>query len=147
MAKFKTNTTTFTIAHYIFLFFVIFLCIGIIAWIMIHQNNQNPTNNVSSNVLHINGSAPCIQRTIKTVRNIWEHDPRLVPQKYWDIAFDYMNQTVDRTMYGLCQDVAFICQRGAVLRDCNPCAVPMAQEYAQQAHITDMILSNCGIIE
>ncbi len=147
MAKFQTNTTAFTIAHYIFLFFVMFFCIAIIAWVLVKQNNSNPTNNISGNVLHISGDSPCVQRTIRTVKQMWEYDPRAVPEKYWEIAMEYMNQTADKRTYGLCQDVFYICSPGAVLRDCNPCIVPMARDYAQQAHIADMIMSNCGINE
>ena len=147
MAKFQTNTTAFTIAHFIFLFLVMFFCIAIIAWTMIHQNNSDPTNNVSGDVLHISGSAPCIQQTIKTVQQMWEYDPRAVPEKYWEIAQDYMNHRIERTTYGLCQDIAYVCNAGDIFGDCNPCAVPMARDYAQQAHIADMIMSNCSIDE
>lgn len=144
MAKFQTNTTAFTIAHYIFLFFVMFFCISIIAWVMIKRDNPNPSNNISDNILHINSSTPCVQRTIRTVKQMWEYDPRAVPEKYWEIAMDYMNQKIENRTYGLCQDVAYICPRGAVIIDCNPCAVPMAREYAQKIHIADMIMANCG---
>lgn len=147
MAKIQTNTSAFTIAHFIFLFLVIFFCIAIIAWTMIRQNNSNPTNDITGNILHLSGSQPCISRTIKTVQQMWEYNPKAVPEKYWEIAMNYMNQRVQKTTYGLCQDIAFVCKAGDILHDCNPCAVPLARDYAQQAHIADMIMSNCGVDE
>ncbi|MBQ7056242.1 MAG: hypothetical protein IJN91_04925 [Alphaproteobacteria bacterium] len=145
--KFQTNTTSFTIAHYLLLFFVMIFCISIIAWVMISRNNSAPTNNISGNILHIHSSAPCVQRTIKTVKQMWEYDPKSVPEKYWEIAMSYMNQKIQDRTYGICQDVAYICPRGAILYDCNPCAVPMARDYAQNIHIADMIVANCGTKE
>lgn len=141
--KYKINTNSFTIAHYILLFLVSALCIAIIAWIMISRNNSHPTNNVTSNITHINNSMPCVQRTTDTVKQLWEHNPRAIPQKYWEIAMEYMNQTVTQTTYGICQDVAYTCHRGQILRDCNPCAVPSARAYAQAIHTADMIQKNC----
>ncbi len=36
MANKTPQTNSFTIAHYILLFLVVALCIGIIAWVMVH---------------------------------------------------------------------------------------------------------------
>ena len=143
MAKFKTNTNSFTIAHYILLFLVTGLCICIIAWIFISRNNANTTNNVSQNVIHVNSGEPCIKRTIDTIEKMWEYDPKSVPQKYWDIAIEYLNAPIYATTYGICQDVAFVCHTGQIRRDCDPCAVPSARAFAQQQQITDMIQQNC----
>lgn len=140
----KNTTNSFTIAHYILLFLVFCLCTGIIVWIIITRNNPTPTNNVSvSPVIHIDKPTPCIQRTKNTVSQMWAYDPDMVPQKYWDIALDYLNQKITTRTYGICQDVAYICHPGEIRRDCDPCAVPSARNYAMEIHIADMIHANC----
>lgn len=143
MAKFKTNTNVFSIAHYILLFLVTGLCIAIIAWILVVRNNANPQNNVM--LTHVKSSEPCVQRTIDTVKKLWEFNPRAVPQKYWEVAMDYMNQVIPENMYGICEDVAYTCRRGQIRRDCDPCAVPSARAYAQAMHIADLIQTNCKV--
>lgn len=142
MAKFKTNTNAFTIAHYILLSLVAIVCIVIIAWIMIVRNNSSPHNNVT--MTHLKGSNPCVQRTIETVKKLWDFNPRAVPQKYWEIAMTYMNQPITENTYGICQDVAYTCKRGQIRRDCDPCAVPSARAYAQAMHIADLVQTNCS---
>ena len=144
MAKFKTNTNSFTIAHYILLFLVTITCIGIIAWVIITNNNPTPTNNVTQTITHVQHTDPCVQRTINTVAQMWAYDPKSVPQKYWNLAMDYMNQTITTNTYGICQDVAFKCRVGQIRRDCDPCAVPSARAYAQDIHTADMIAANCN---
>ena len=138
--KFKTNTSSFTIAHYILLFLVTGICIAIIAWIMINRTNNNPSNNITTE--HIKYS-PCVQRTINTVEQMWAYDPKLIPNKYWKIAMDYLNEPIRTRTYGICQDVAYTCNVGQLRRDCDPCAVPSARQYAREFHIADMIKQNC----
>ena len=142
--KFKTNINSFTIAHYILLFLVVGLCIVVIAWIMIIRNGNSPHNNVSANIMHVHGKDPCVVRTIETVEKMWEYDPKSVPDRYWNMAMEYMNQTITAHFYGICQDVAFVCHPGQIRRDCDPCAVPSAREYAKQMQIADMIKTNCS---
>lgn len=141
--KFNHNTNAFSIAHYILLFLVVGLCISIIAWIMINRNNNAPTNNVSQNIIHIQENDPCVQRTRNTVAKMWAYDPRAVPQKYWEIATQYLNQAIQTPTYGICQDVAFTCHVGQLRRDCDPCAVPSARAYAMEIHTADLIRVNC----
>lgn len=143
--KFKTNTSAFTIAHYILLFLVVGICIAIIAWIMITNNNPNPANNVTTTITHIKESDPCVKRTREMVERMWAYDPRAVPQKYWDIAGNFLNQAITTQTYGICQDIAFTCRPGQIRIDCDPCAVPNAQKWAQSIHIADMIQKNCQI--
>ena len=138
--KYKTNTNSFTIAHYILLFLVAIICIGIIAWVMIHNTNKNTKNNVT--IDHIS-QTPCIQRTINTVERMWAYDPKMIPNKYWKIAMDYLNEPIRTHTYGICQDVAYTCNVGQLRRDCDPCAVPSARQYAREFHIADMIKQNC----
>ena len=143
--KIKTNTSAFSIAHYILLFLVVGLCIGVVAWVVIKNNNPNPTNNVSPGVIHVNNTDPCVRRVTDMIARMWAYDPNSVPQKYWDIATNYLNQTITTRTYGICQDVAFVCRVGQVRSDCDPCAVPSAREYARDIHVADMIKRNCEI--
>ncbi len=142
--KFKTNTSAFSIAHYILLFLVVGFSIALIAWVMIKNNNSNPANNVSTNVVHVKDTDPCVQRTRDLVARMWAYDPDMVPQKYWDIAENYLNQVITTRTYGICQDVAFTCRAGEIRIDCDPCAVPSARDWAQSIHMADLIKQNCG---
>ena len=142
--KFNTNTSAFSIAHYILLFLVVGLCVAVVAWVMIKNKNPDPTNNVSANIVHVTDSDPCVQRTRQLVAQMWTYDPKMVPQKYWDIATNYLNQTITTRTYGICQDVAFTCRVGQIRRDCDPCAVPSARDWAQSIHVADLIRQNCG---
>ena len=138
--RFKTNTNPFTISHYILLFLVIILCTCIIGWVIIHRPHpHNPPT-----ITHIQGYTPCVQRTTATIEKMWKFSPELVPQKYWSIAMQYLNQPITSRTYGICMDVAFTCRPGQILRDCDPCAVPSARAYAQSIHTADMISANCS---
>lgn len=141
--RFKPNTNTYTIAHYILLFLVIGLCICIAAWIMISRHNQSPQNNITPTITHISNKSPCIRRTIDTIEQMWRYDPKSVPQKYWNIAIEYLNEPMLNRTYGICQDVAFVCYPGQTRRECDPCAVPSARAIAKQQQIADMIKTNC----
>ena len=141
--KFTTNTNAFGIAHYILLFIVVILCICTIAFIIIKRNNPNPQNNVQPTITHIKNNDPCVQRTINTIAQMWAYDPKKVPQKYWDIATNYLTEPITTRFYGICQDVAYTCHPGQIRRDCDPCAVPSARAYAMEIHTTDMIQANC----
>lgn len=141
--KFKHNTTPFTIAHFILLFLVSIMCISIIAWIIITRNNNPITNNTSINVTHIKNTNPCVQRITNTVERMWAFNPKSVPEKYWEIATNYLNQPITTRTYGICQDIAFVCLIGQIRRDCDPCAVPDARAYAMDIHINDLIRTNC----
>lgn len=141
--KFTTNTSAFSVAHYILLFLVVILCIAIIAYIMIRRNNPTPTTNISPTITHVKNTDPCVQRTTNTVAQMWAYTPQKVPQKYWDIATNYLTQKITTRTYGICQDVAFICRPGQIRRDCDPCAVPSARAYAMEIHTADMIQANC----
>ncbi len=111
---------------------------------MISHNNPSPTNNITPPITHVKNTDPCVQRTINTVAQMWAYNPEMVPQRYWDMAADYMNQTITTRTYGICQDVAYTCHVGQIRRDCDPCAVPSARDYAQSMHTAEMIQKNCG---
>lgn len=140
--KFKTDTSAIGIAHYILLFLVVAGCIALVAWIMIKNNNQNSSVNTTS-IIHVKNSYPCVQRARNTVAHMWEYDPNVVPQKYWTMAEDYMNQVITTRTYGICQDVAFVCNVGEIRQDCDPCAVANARNLAQSIHTADIIKEYC----
>jgi hypothetical protein len=78
---------------------------------------------------------------------MWHYDPKSVPQKYWDIAIQYLNEPIVNRTYGLCQDIAFVCVSGQTRRECDPCAVPTARLVAKQQQLADLIKTNCGTTE
>ena len=140
--KFKTNTNSFTIAHYILLFFVVTLCICIIAWIIIFRHNPNATNNISKSN-DITDIYSCPQRVKATVAKMWKYDSNAVPEKYWKLAQDFLDSKITTTTFGICQDIAYTCHPGQVRSDCDPCAVPSARAYAQESQTIDMIQEIC----
>ena len=139
--KFKHNTSAFTIAHYILLFLVTGLCISIIAWIIITRNGHTQS---PQNIIHIKSTDPCVQRINEIVTKMWTLNPDAIPQKYWEIANNYLNQTITTRTYGICEDVAYTCHVGQIMRDCNPCAVPAARNHAIEIQISDLINANCA---
>ena len=113
MAKeYKVNTNTFSIAHYILLFLVTILCIGIISWVMIRRNNPAPQNNIQTIGTYAHQTDPCVHRITNTVAKMWAYTPDMIPERYWDIAMQYLDETITTRTYGLCQDVAFTCRPG-----------------------------------
>ena len=144
MAKeYKVNTNTFSIAHYILLFLVTILCIGIISWVMIRRNNPAPQNNIQTIDTYAHQTDPCVHRITNTVAKMWAYNPDMIPERYWDIAMQYLDETITTRTYGLCQDVAFTCLPGQRRRDCDPCAVPSARAYAQARQTADLIQQHC----
>lgn len=141
--KFETNTNSFTISHYILLFLVVIICIGIISWVIIKRHNATPQNNITPTITHVKNTDPCVQHATDTVAQMWAYNPRLIPQKYWQIASNYINETITTRTYGICQDVAFTCRPGQKRIECDPCAVPSARAYAQDMQTADMISENC----
>ena len=142
MAKFKTNITSIRIAHYLLLFAIAIICIGLVTYAIIHQNNPTPQNNVTP-AHRAKEQTPCATRTADTIAQMWAYNPKSIPQKYWEIAMDYMNEQITTPTYGICQDVAFHCATGDIRRDCDPCAVPSARAYAMEIHTHDAIKQNC----
>ena len=142
MQKFKDNISTFNIAHYILLFLVACICITAIAYTAITHNNHTPENNITINPPKTPATA-CINRVTRQIHQMWQYNPKSVPQQYWEIAMTYLNTPIAETTYGLCQDVAYVCHAGQIRRNCDPCAVPSARKYAQSIHISDAITENC----
>ena len=139
----KTNIAPFTIAHYILLFLVTIICISVISWVIIKRTNKTPQNNITPTITHVKSVDPCVQNATDSVAQMWAYNPRMVPQKYWDIASDYLNEIITTRTYGICQDIAFTCHPGQKRIECDPCAVPSARAYAQDMQTADMISKNC----
>ena len=140
--KFNPSTNSFTIAHYILLFFVTTLCICIIAWIIIFRHNPAPTNDLGPS-FNKSPAYSCPQRVRTMVKEMWQNDSKSVPAQYWQLASEFMDAPIRSTTYGLCQDVAYVCRPGQRRRDCDPCAVPSARAYAQEVQTIDMIGKLC----
>lgn len=140
------NTNSFTIAHYILLFLVVALCIGIIAWILISANNSRPTNNIEP-VVRITNTDPCVKAARDSIAQMWAYTPGAVPEKYRLMAADYANEQITTRMRGTCNDTAFLCRPGQIRRDCDPCAMGTAIQMATEQHIADTIKENCGHAE
>ncbi|MBO5834064.1 MAG: hypothetical protein J6R22_03870 [Alphaproteobacteria bacterium] len=140
--KFKTNTNTFSIAHYILLFFVVTLCICIIAWVIIFRHNPDATTNITKSE-NISGAYSCPQKVKKMVTKMWQNDSNSIPKKYWRLAQDFLNAPVASTTFGVCQDIAYTCHAGQIRSDCDPCAVISARAYAQEIQTIDMIGNIC----
>ena len=145
MARYKPNTNSLTIAHYILLFLVTILCICIIAWTIIYRHNAHPQNNITMSATHISASDPCVTRVTQHIKKIWSYDSASIPDKYWKIAEDYINAPIESKFYGICYDVAFVCRVGQLRRDCDPCAVPTARQIAQDQQIADTIYEKCNM--
>ncbi len=139
MAK---QTNPFTIAHYILMFLVAGLCIGVVAWAMISAGGNRPVSNVEP-VTHIANTDPCSQKMMNAVAQMWAYNPGAVPQKYWDLAAEYANEQIKTRIRGACNDVKFVCRPGQIRRDCDPCALGSARQMAMDQQTADMIAENC----
>ncbi len=134
---------TFTIAHYILLFLVVVLCIGIVAWTLTRSGKSVAATD-DANVIRVTENiSPCAQKIKNQVSQIWAYNPELIPQKYLDIANEYVNSRVDDRIRGECNNVKFTCRRGDIRRDCDPCAVGAARQIAMERQISDMTAEYC----
>lgn len=136
------RTNSFSIAQYILLFGIAAACIGLVAWTMISAHRQS-NNNTPVTVTHIQNDDPCVQEVINTVSKLWAYNSDMIPQKYWDMADAYANETITTKIRGACNEINFVCRVGQIRRDCDPCAVASGREIAREQQITDMIEINC----
>jgi len=134
---------TFTIAHYILLFFVVVFCIGIVAWTLTHSDKSVAATD-NTNIIRVTENiSPCAQEIKNRVSQIWAYNPELIPQQYLDIANNYVNSRVDDKIRGECNNVKFTCRRGEIRRDCDPCAMGAARQMAMDRQISDMTAQYC----
>lgn len=143
----KTNTqklNTFTIAHYILLFFVVVLCIGVVAWTLTRGSKSVAANADNTNVIHVTENiSPCAQKIMNQVSQIWAYNPELIPETYLNIANDYVNASITEHTRGECNNVKFTCRVGDIRRDCDPCALGTARQIAMDRQIADMTAQYC----
>ncbi len=137
------QTNSFTIAHYILLFAVVVLSIGIISWTVIHSGNPNPQNNIEP-VMHITNSDPCVRHARESITQMWEYNPGAVPQEYRALATQYTDEVIATRIQGDCGGTSFTCRPGQRRRECDPCAAASARQYAIEQQIADTIEKNCG---
>ena len=135
---------TFTIAHYIFLFFVVVFCIGIVAWTLTRSGKSVAADTNNDNVIRVTQNiSPCAQKIINQVSQIWAYNPELIPSEYLDMANEYVNSPVAARTRGECNNVKFTCRAGDVRRDCDPCALGTARQMAMERQIADMTAQYC----
>lgn len=138
------QTTSFKIARYILIVFVLILCVGILAWILFSgNNNSNNQNENVNNVIRITNSDPCVQEVNNTIAQLWAYDINSVPQKYIDMIEEYTNEKISVKTTGYCNDVKFTCKPGQIRKDCDPCALGSAKQFAMDQQIVDMISIKC----
>lgn len=135
---------TFTIAHYILLFFVVVLCIGIVAWTLARSSKSVAADTGSTNVIRVTENlSPCAQQIKNQVSQIWAYTPELIPSAYLNIADEYVNERITEKTRGECNNVKFTCRQGDVRRDCDPCALGTARQMAMERQISDMVQQMC----
>ena len=144
--KYQNQTTSYSIAHYILMFLLVCVGIVVVVWLLIvagyrYQAHQ-PISDDDVIVTQVE-TTPCAQQVMNEVAQVWAYTPEKVPQRYWEMAVDYLNGTVDVWTEGSCNDIRFICNPGQIRRECDPCAVSSAMSMAMRAHTNDMIANKC----
>lgn len=137
------QTNSFSIAQYILLFFVVVLCIGIVAWTLVHTGRRVDSENKTPSVIHITNTNPCVADITNKISQIWAYNPELVPQRYLDMATNYANEQITTRIHGSCNDVSFVCRPGQIRRNCDPCALSSARQIAMDQQIADIIHMEC----
>lgn len=141
----STQTTSFKIAQYILMFLVALLCIGIIIWIFTAGKADKNNNSGQSvdNVIRITNTDPCVQQVNNAISQLWAYNIDSVPEKYINIANNYVNEQITVHTSGVCNDVNFVCRPGQIRRDCDPCAIGSGRQFAMQQQINDEIEMQC----
>ena len=138
------QTTSFKISRYILLVLVLVLCIGIIAWTIVTRNKPSQESNAPvDNVIRITNSDSCVQEVTNTISRLWAYDADKVPQKYVDMINTYANERITTRTTGYCNDIKFTCKAGQLRKDCDPCAIGSARQFAMDQQIVDTIAKEC----
>lgn len=137
------QTNSFTIAHYILLFLVVALCIGIVAWSIISSRNVARADSAKP-VIQVSNIDPCTQEVMNNVAQMWAYNPGAVPEKYQQMASDYADEEITARIRGNCNGVKFTCRPGQIRRDCDPCALGGGRQIAMDAHTADVVRAMCG---
>ena len=134
--------TSFKIARYILMILVIILCVGIISWILFSPSDKNDNAHVD-NVIRITNTDPCVQKVNNSIAQLWAYNMNDVPQKYIDMIDSYLNEKIATKTTGYCNDTKFTCKPGQARKDCDPCALGSAKQFAMDQQIVDMISTEC----
>ena len=146
------QTTSYSVAHFILVFLVVCACIVGVIWLLIAAGYRHYERSVADDTAAVvesetvvtSNASPCAQQVMNDVAQMWAYSPNDVPQKYWDMAVNYLNQPVDAWTEDTCNGIRFICNPGQIRRECDPCAVSSAMSTAMEAHARDMISQNCS---
>ena len=142
------QTTSYSVAHFILVFLVVCACVVGVVWLLIaagyrHAEQQSDAQVVETETVVATTVSPCAQGVMNDVAQMWAYNPNDVPQKYWDMAVNYLNAPVENYTEGACNDIRFICNPGQIRRECDPCAVSSAMSKAMEKHTKAMIAQNC----
>lgn len=136
--------TSFKIAKYILFLLVLVLCIWIIIYIFVSEDNESRTNSNEENIIRVNNNqSPCEKNITNNVSQMWAYNFESVPQKYINIMEEYLNEPITMRESGYCNDTKFTCKPGQLRKDCDPCALGSARQFALNQQIADEIAKEC----
>lgn len=149
------TTTSYSVAHYILIFLLICLGVVVVGWLLIAAGYRNYEQQLADDDPVVEETvettttttattlSPCAQKVMNEVAQMWAYSQNDVPQKYWDMAVEYLNSPVSSWTEGTCNDIRYICNPGQIRRECDPCAVSNAMSRAMEAHTRDLKAKNC----
>lgn len=139
------QTTSFKISRYILLVLVLVLCIGIIAWTIVTRNKSSQESNAPvDNVIRITNSDSCVQDVTNKISQLWAYSPDDIPMKYLNMINEYINERITAKITGYCNDIKFTCKTGQLRKDCDPCALGSAKQFAMDQQIVDTVAQKCN---
>ncbi len=138
------QTTSFRISRYILLILVIILCTGIIAWTLVSKRQNHQNNAPVDNVIRITNTDPCVQDVTNKISQLWAYSPDDIPMKYLNMINEYINERITAKITGYCNDIKFTCKTGQLRKDCDPCALGSAKQFAMDQQIVDTVAQKCN---
>lgn len=135
--------TSFKISRYILFILVIVLCTGIIIWTLKSEKQTQHVNSNADNVIRITNSDPCVKKVTSTIYQLWAYTPDKVPQNYITMVENYVNEKISIRTTGDCDGIPFTCKAGQLRKDCDPCALSSARQFAMEQQIVDTITDQC----
>lgn len=138
------QTTSFRISRYILLILVIILCTGIIAWTLVSKRQNHQNNAPVDNVIRITNTDPCVQDVTNKISQLWAYSPDDIPMKYLNMINEYINERITAKITSYCNDIKFTCKTGQLRKDCDPCALGSAKQFAMDQQIVDTVAQKCN---
>lgn len=139
MKRNKNTPTSYRIAHYLGLTFLVGLAICIIIWAFISRYNTPSTTHTPMKQM-----TECEQNVTNAISQMWAYNQELIPPKYTQMAKSYANETITNRTTGFCNDSSFTCRPGQRRSICDPCANGVGRQKALDAHIADTIKTTCN---